>query len=176
MFLTQTLSISQAQYCTSLAFAPPITIKSVTLIVFLTLESCQSLLSLFAGNVCFLWIYFLLVNYDPISQHVSVLWQHPLSLPSTRHNLIAPLTRININISHFQISILYRFIVEPVDMSQCHNSWPRRTCHTDCNVVTPVMCDAGVTAWQSLSHLWTPRKCLFNIENNRIKSAGSVQH
>ena len=120
VFSTQTLSISQAQYCTSFAFAPPITIKSVTLIVFLTLESCQSLLSLFAGNVCFLWIYFLLVNYDPISQHVSVLWQHPLSLPSTRHNLIAPLTRININISLSDINfiLVYCGACRHVTMSQ----------------------------------------------------------
>lgn len=39
MFSTQTLSISQAQY--SISFAPPITIKSVTLIVSPTLESCH---------------------------------------------------------------------------------------------------------------------------------------
>ena len=79
--------------------------------------------------------------------------------PSQSHH---PTHSLRINISHFKISILYRFIVEPVDMSQCHNSWPRQTCQTDCNVVTPVMCDAGVTAWQSLSHPRLPRKYLIS--------------
>ena len=77
LFLIQTFSLSnyllsQAQCNALLSFAPPITIKSVTLFVSLTLASVTSDF-LLAGNICFLWIYFLLVNHDPISQHVSVL-------------------------------------------------------------------------------------------------------
>ena len=114
LFLVQTSSISD-QITGSLfsaPFAPPITNKSVSVIVFLTRASITTHFCL-PGNVCFLFWYFLLVNYDPISQRASVLWQHPFSLPSARHTIsLPPLSAWRQYISLSDIKIYsYNFLI-----------------------------------------------------------------
>ena len=134
LFLAQTSSISDqiTGSLFSVPFARPITNKSVTVIVFLTRASITTHFCL-PRNVCILFWYFLLVNYDPISQRASVLWQHPLSLPSGRHTISLPhspawrqyisLSDIKIYSYKFLISLLYWFYCRLglyLDVSQCH--------------------------------------------------------